>query len=40
MDLLRKDIAAALAGQDNVKQALAKAQQSTRRTMEQAGYIQ
>jgi sorbitol/mannitol transport system substrate-binding protein len=35
-----QDIAAALAGQDTVKQALAKAQASTRRTMEQAGYIQ
>ena len=35
-----QDIAAALAGQDTVKQALAKAQDSTRRTMEQAGYIQ
>jgi sorbitol/mannitol transport system substrate-binding protein len=35
-----QDIAAALAGQDTVQQALAKAQASTRRTMEQAGYIQ
>lgn len=34
-----QDIAAALAGQDTVKQALAKAQGSTQRTMEQAGYI-
>ncbi len=35
-----QDIAAALAGQDTANQALAKAQASTRRTMEQAGYIQ
>jgi sorbitol/mannitol transport system substrate-binding protein len=35
-----QDIAAALAGQDTVQQALAKAQASTQRTMVQAGYIQ
>lgn len=35
-----QDIAGALAGQDTVKQALAKAQASTKQVMEQAGYIQ
>ncbi len=34
-----QDIAAALAGQDSVKSALAKAQASTLRTMQQAGYV-
>jgi len=35
-----QDVAAALAGRESVKQALANAQASTRRSMVQAGYIQ